>query len=81
MVAKDAVNFAEGPLLSNKRPEKKMELNELSPFYKLHHHRPQAATNHVSTFSTTFIRNEEFIGRPIPDKRNERKVGRQAPEP
>ena len=45
---------------------------------KLHQHRPQTATNHVST---TFMRNSEFIGRPIPEKRNERKEGRQAPEP
>ena len=27
------------------------------------------------------MRNKEFIGRPIPEKRNERKEGRQAPEP
>ena len=25
--------------------------------------------------------NKEFIGHPIPEKRNERKEGRQAPEP
>ena len=48
------------------------------PLYKLHQHRPQTATNHVST---TFMRNKEFIGRPIPETRNERKEGRQAPEP
>ena len=45
---------------------------------KLHQHRPETATNHVST---TFMRNKEFIGCPIPEKRNERKEGRQAPEP
>ena len=45
---------------------------------KLHQHRPQTATNHVST---TFMCNKEFIGHPIPEKRNERKEGRQAPEP
>ena len=45
---------------------------------KLHQHRPQTATNHVST---TFMRNKEFIGCPIPEKRNERKEGRQTPEP
>ena len=45
---------------------------------KLHQHRPQTATNHVST---TFMRNKEFIPRPIPEKRNERKEGRQAAEP
>ena len=44
----------------------------------IHQHRPQTATNHVST---TFMRNKEFIGCPIPEKRNERKEGRQTPEP
>ena len=27
------------------------------------------------------MRNKEFIGHPTPEKRNERKEGRQAPEP
>ena len=45
---------------------------------KLHQHRPQTATNHVST---TFMHNKEFIPCPIPEKRNERKEGRQAAEP
>ena len=45
---------------------------------KLHQHRPQTATNHVST---TFMRNKDVMGCPIPEKRNERKEGRQAPEP
>ena len=45
---------------------------------KLHQHKPQTATNHVST---TFMRNKEFIPCPFPEKRNERKEGRQAAEP
>ena len=44
---------------------------------ELHQHRPQVATNHVSTI---FMHNKEFIGRPIPDKRNEIKAAAE-PEP
>ena len=51
---------------------------DTSGMQKLHQHRPQTAAHHVST---KFMRNKQFIGRPIPEKRNERKVGRQAPEP
>ena len=50
----------------------------LTRINKLHQHRPQTATNHVST---TFMRNKDVMGCPIPEKRNERKEGRQAPEP
>ena len=37
---------------------------------KLHQHRPQTATNHVST---TFMRNKEFIGCPIPEKKRKKR--------
>ena len=47
-------------------------------FYKnqqFHQHRPQTATNHVST---TFMCNKEVIGGRIPEKRNERTGGDKA---
>ena len=39
---------------------------------KLYRHSPQTATNHTST---TFMFKKELIGRPIPEKRNEKKKG------
>ena len=42
---------------------------------KLHQHRTQTATNHVST---TFMCNKEVIGGRIPEKRNERTGGDKA---
>ena len=45
---------------------------------KLHQDRPRTATNHVSH---DVHAQQNFIGRPNSEKRNERKEGRQAPEP
>ena len=47
-----------------------LALNSEANMQKLHQHRPQTATNHVST---TSMCNKEIIGRPIPEKTKEKK--------
>ena len=43
---------------------------------KLHQHRPQTATNHIST---TFVCNKELIGHPVPEKRKPKKSRETSP--